>query len=173
MPGGGAPVGGPPENSGKALASLICGVLFFLWPLSAVAAVVLGHVALGEIKRSAGRLAGRGMAVGGLVAGYFGISMISLLFIAAVCIPKLLRARMAANEASAVGTLRAYNSALLTYANQCPLLGYPSSLSSLGPQTSGGDACAHADLVEPILAREMPVQRGYRFYYTPESHDQT
>ena len=49
MLGRGAPAGGPPENSGKALASLICGVVFFLWPLSAIAAVVLGHVALGEI----------------------------------------------------------------------------------------------------------------------------
>jgi hypothetical protein len=33
---------GPPQNSGKALASLICGVVFFFWPLSAVAAIVLG-----------------------------------------------------------------------------------------------------------------------------------
>jgi hypothetical protein len=44
---------GPPESSGKALASLICGVVFFFWPLTAVAAVVLGHLALSDIKRSA------------------------------------------------------------------------------------------------------------------------
>jgi hypothetical protein len=56
--------GGPPENSGKAMASLICGLVFFFWPLSAVAAVILGHLALSDIKRSAGRLAGRGMAIG-------------------------------------------------------------------------------------------------------------
>jgi len=173
VPGRGGPAGGPPENSGKALASLICGVVFFLWPLSAVAAVVLGHVALGEIKRSAGRLAGRGMAIAGLVAGYIGISTVPILIIAAIAIPNLLRARMAANEASAVGTLRAYNAALVSYADQCPLQGYPPSLAALGPGPSGGDACAHAGLVEPLLGREMPVKSGYRFFYTPENRDRS
>jgi len=168
-----AAAGGAPENSGKALASLICGVLFFLWPLSAVAAVVLGHVALGEIKRSAGRLVGRGMAIGGLVAGYIGISTLPILILAAIAIPNLLRARIAANEASAVGTLRTYNTALISYAEQCPQQGYPATLASLGPAPSGGEPCAHASLVDPLLAQEMPVQNGYRFFYTPESYDRT
>jgi hypothetical protein len=164
---------GPPEGSGKALASLICGVVFFLWPLSAIAAVVLGHVALGEIKRSRGRLAGRGMAMGGLVAGYIGISTIPILIIAAIAIPNLLRSRMVGNEASAVGTLRAYNAALVSYADKCPLEGYPPSLAALGPGPSGPDACAHANLVEPVLGREMPVKSGYRFLYTPENRDRS
>src|SRR5215475_5064444 len=53
---------GPPPNSGKATASLVCGLVFFFWPATAIAAVVLGHIALSEIKKSAGRLAGRGLA---------------------------------------------------------------------------------------------------------------
>jgi type IV pilus assembly protein PilA len=144
-------------------------VVFFFWPLSAVAAVVLGHVALGEIKRSAGRLAGRGMAIGGLVAGYIGIGIVPVLVIAAIAIPNVLRSRMAANEASAVGALRTYNLALESYADKCPLQGYPPSLASLGPGPSGGDACAHADLVDSLLGQEMPVKSGYRFFYTPEN----
>jgi len=44
------------QNSGKAIASLICGLVFFFWPLSAVAAVILGHLALSDILQ---RLPGR------------------------------------------------------------------------------------------------------------------
>jgi len=98
---------GPQESSGKATASMVCGILFFVWPFTAIAAVVLGHLALAEIKKSAGRLAGRGMAMAGLILGYIGVAMVPfILIIAAIAIPNLLRAKMAANEASAVGTLR-------------------------------------------------------------------
>jgi len=154
---------GPPQNSGKAIASLICGVVFFFWPLS-VAAVILGHLALSDIKRSAGRLAGRGMAIGGLVTGYIGVSVIPFLIIAAIAIPNLLRSRMVANEASAVGSLHTYNTAMVTYSGACPDIGYPTSLESLGPGTKD---CSHMDLVNAQLASQDPVSRGYRFIYTP------
>jgi len=162
---------GPPQNSGKAIASLVSGLVFFLWPLSAIAAVVLGHLALSDIKRSAGRLAGHGLAVGGLVLGYLGLSVIPFLIIAAVAIPNLLRARMAANEASAVGSLRTYNAALVTYVGQCPNQGYPPSLKYLGPGSGKADKCTQADLVDSLLGRELPIKSGYRFYYTPNSYD--
>lgn len=166
----GGQVGGPPQNSGKALASLICGVFFFFWPVSVVA-IVLGHLALSDIKKGAGRIAGRGMAIGGLVMGYIGISLVPILIIAAIAIPNLLRSRIAANEASAVGTLRTYSTALVSYASQCPNQGYPPSLTYLGPGASGADKCSRADLVEPRMGTEMPVKSGYRFYYAPESYD--
>jgi type IV pilus assembly protein PilA len=158
---------GPPQNSGKAIASLICGLVFFFWPLSAVAAVILGHLALSDIKRSAGRLAGRGMAIGGLVTGYIGVSIIPFLIIAAIAIPNLLRSRMAANEASAVGSLRTYNTAMITYSIACPDIGYPISLESLGP---GARGCSHLDLMDAQLASQAPVRSGYRFVYAPQ-HD--
>jgi type IV pilus assembly protein PilA len=160
---------GPPQNSGKAIASLICGVVFFFWPLSAVAAVILGHLALSDIKRSAGRLAGRGMAIGGLVTGYIGVSILPLMIIAAIAIPNLLRSRMAANEASAVGSLRTYNTAMVTYSSACPDIGYPTSLESLGPGTKD---CNHMDLLNAQLASQLPVRSGYRFIYTAQ-HDAT
>src|SRR5439155_20006450 len=156
---------GPSRSSGKAIASLICGVVFVFWPLSAVAAVILGHLALSDIKRSAGRLAGRGMAIGGLVTGYIGVSIIPFLIIAAIAIPNLLRSRMAANEASAVGSLRTYSTAMVTYSSACPDIGYPTSLESLGPGTRD---CGHMDLVNAQLASQAPVRSGYRFIYTPQ-----
>ena len=67
-----APVYTPraPMN-GLAVASLISGVLWMMWIGSALA-IVFGHVALGQIKRSGGREGGRGVAIAGLALGYFG-----------------------------------------------------------------------------------------------------
>jgi len=48
-----------PETSGKAIVSLVCGLLFILLPLSVIA-VVFGHLSLSEIRRSGGQLTGRG-----------------------------------------------------------------------------------------------------------------
>jgi type II secretory pathway pseudopilin PulG len=164
FPGRGPQSGAVPENSGKALASLICGVVFFFWPFSAIAAVILGHLALADIKRSAGRLTGRGLAIGGLVTGYIGASLIFLMIVAAIAIPNLLRARIAANEASAIGSLGTYNTAMATYSNACPDIGYPASLESLGP---GSRDCSHLDVVSGQLAAPFPARDGYCFAYTP------
>jgi len=55
-----------------------------------------------------------------------------ILIIAAIAIPNLLRSRMAANEASAVGSLRTINTAEVTYASTYPSYGF-TDLKSLGP----------------------------------------
>src|SRR6202051_4475100 len=57
-----------------------------------------------------------------------------ILIIAAIAIPNLLRSKMVANEASAVGTLRTLNTAAVTYS--VTYGGYPSALSKLGPASS-------------------------------------
>jgi type IV pilus assembly protein PilA len=156
------PFPGVPATSGKAIGSLICGVFFFFLPTS-IAAVVLGHLSLSEIRKSAGRLKGQGLATAGLILGYMGIAFIPfILIIAAIAIPNLLRARMAANEASAVGTLRTYNVAIASYAAQCAQKGYPISAEQLGP---GSDDCDHAGLVDGFLASQRPMKSGYVFEY--------
>lgn len=154
---------GVPDKSGKATASLVCGILLCFGPLTSLLAVILGHLALSDIKKSGGRMSGQGLAIAGLVLGYFGL-IIAPLMIAAIAIPNLLRSRMAANEASAVGSLRTYNTAMVTYSSQCPQIGYPKELTNLaGPESS--DKCAHADLVSSQLAAAAPVKAGYSFHY--------
>ncbi|HZC65602.1 MAG TPA: hypothetical protein VE545_03445, partial [Candidatus Dormibacteraeota bacterium] len=62
-----------------------------------------------------------------------GVDVTSVLVIAAVAIPSLLRSRMAANEASAVGSLRSINTAQVTYAATYEKRGYAANLAALGP----------------------------------------
>jgi type IV pilus assembly protein PilA len=119
----------PAEISGKAIASLTCGI-FFLFPPFAIAAIILGHLSLSQIRKSRGRLAGNGLAIAGLVLGYLGAGPFLLIF-AAIAIPNLLRARMAANEASAVATVRTLNVAEMSYAQSHPHAGYTCFLSDL------------------------------------------
>ena len=47
-----------------------------------------------------------------------------ILIIAAIAIPNLLRSRIAANEASAVGSMRSINTAQVTYASSFPDTGF-------------------------------------------------
>jgi len=128
-PASAAPVG-PGQTSGKAIASLVCGLLFIVLPF-AVAAVILGHISLSEIRKSAGRITGNGMATAGLVLGYAGLAVLPVLIIAAIAIPNLLRARMAANESSAVAAVRTLNVAETVYSQAHPATGYTCALSDL------------------------------------------
>ena len=68
--------------------------------------------------------------------------------IAAIAVPGLLRARMAGNEASAIGSLRALNSAQSTYAASCGSGFYAPTLVNLStpPTVGGGDGFIGTDL---------------------------
>src|SRR3989442_3274667 len=56
-----------------------------------------------------------------------------ILIIAAIAIPNLLRSRIAANEASAVGSIRTLNTAEVTYASTYPDQGFTCTLANMGP----------------------------------------
>jgi len=75
------------------------------------------------------------------------------LVVAAVAIPNLLRSRITANEASAVGSVRIVNTAQVTYEVTYPKRGYAPNLASLGPDPSGRDSISpeHADLIDSNL----------------------
>ncbi len=142
---------GEVRTSGKAIASLICGLFIFFFPISIVA-VILGHLSLSEIRKSAGRIQGQGMAIAGLVLGYLGVAAIPVvLIIAAIAIPNLLRARMAANESSAAQTVRLLGTAEIAYSSGHPGKGYSCDLNEL---VSAGD-------LDHEVATGM--QHGYSF----------
>jgi len=165
IPGFGQPYAGPRETSGKAIASLICGICFLIFP-AAVAAIILGHLSLSDIKSAAGRLTGKGMATAGLVLGYFGVVGLIpfVLIIAAILIPNLLRARMAANEASAVGSVRTIEMAAFKYRVAYDN-GFPPSLIAMDGVEPGSPSCEHAHLINSVLATGQ--KNGYIFEYVP------
>jgi type IV pilus assembly protein PilA len=67
--------------------------------------------------------------------------------IAAIAIPNLLRARLNANEASAIASLRAISSAQVTFASSCGGNGFTNDLADLAvPPTVGGAGFISADL---------------------------
>jgi type IV pilus assembly protein PilA len=86
-----------------------------------------------------------------------------ILIIAAIAIPNLLRSKMAANEASAVASLRTYNTSIVAYETTYATAP-TTNLSELGPSTT--PSSTSADLVDSLLGIAAPVKSGYGFTYT-------
>src|SRR6266852_82488 len=88
-----------------------------------------------------------------------------ILIIAAIAIPNLLRSRMAANESSAVGTIRTLNTAEVTYSTTYPTVGF-GALTQLGgtPATCATTATSTlACLVDDTIAQAPNQKSGYQF----------
>ena len=96
-----------------------------------------------------------------------GFSLIELLIvvaiipiIAAIAIPNLLRSRMAANEASAVGSIRTMNTAAISY-NSTYGNGFPPSMNAIGNDGTTTISCTNAELVDTVLTGG--TKSGYTF----------
>jgi type IV pilus assembly protein PilA len=77
-----------------------------------------------------------------------------ILLVAAIALPQLFGARRQANEASAVASIKAIQTAESIYQNTYPANGYSSSLNNLG---SNGSTCetlspTNACILDPVLA---------------------
>ncbi len=89
-----------------------------------------------------------------------------ILIIAAIAIPNLLRARISANEASAVSSMRTMNTACITYNSTYGQ--FPPVVSDLGPVAAGAvPTSTTADLLDSVLAPAsgVPTHSGYNFAY--------
>ena len=85
-----------------------------------------------------------------------------ILIISAIAIPNLLRAKQAANQASAVATLRTLNTVIVEYSTTYGT--DPSNLASLAPATT--PSSTSADLVDSLLGTDPAVKSGYSIAYT-------
>ena len=81
-----------------------------------------------------------------------------ILIIAAIAIPNLIKSKMAANEAAAVGALRTLTTAEIAYSTACPNIGFTQTLKDLGSGTTcpGGNS-----QIDPAL--ESGQKSGYNF----------
>ena len=159
------------RTSGKAIASLILGMIFpfavsnilfgvpsfnktisFTLMLSPFAGVLLGHMAKVRIRRAKGEIRGLAIARAGLALSYAGI----VLFATAWLIP-FDRFPYGANESSAVGSLRTLNAALGQYGRANPTQGFPRTSNDAQAVLPGDSTLASGE------------KAGYRFTYVPKS----
>jgi type IV pilus assembly protein PilA len=111
----------------------------------------------------------------GIVQKQKGFSLIELLIvvaviliIAAIAVPNLLRARIAADEASAVGSIRTINTAQITYQSTYPTNGYASTLAALGPKSATNcksPSAKSACLIDYALATATDTSSSKSGYY--------
>lgn len=87
-----------------------------------------------------------------------------ILIIAAIAIPNLLRARIAANESSAVASVRTINTAMISYNSAYPTVGFAANLGALAGTSCSPPTSAGACLIDTQLA--SGTKSGYSFEAT-------
>ena len=84
-----------------------------------------------------------------------------ILIIAAIAIPNLIKSKMAANESSAVGSLRTITTANIAYSTACPTVGFAATLVKL---QTGANCPAASNEIDNTLSTGK--KSGYAFTYT-------
>ena len=94
-----------------------------------------------------------------------------ILIIAAIAIPNLLRSKIAANESSAVGSVRTINTAEVTYSSSWGS-GYAAAIGNLGGTAANcaaggaGATAGAACLIDELLSQAPSTKSGYKFTAT-------
>lgn len=96
-----------------------------------------------------------------------------ILIIAAIAIPSFLHSKMAANESSAVYSIRTINTAQVTYAATYPTIGYATTLNTLAASASNpnGVDSTNAGILDWVLGCTNVIcpKSGYNFQIPPGS----
>ena len=108
----------PPGNTVQAITSMILGISGFLCGVTAIPAVICGHIALSRIKQSQGRLAGGRFAIAGLVTGYIGCIILIIAFLAGLSAPMIIRQRKKADQTEATNNARSFSLALMEFESE-------------------------------------------------------
>lgn len=106
------PPGVLPQTSGLAITSMVLGISSFLCGITAIPAIICGHIAHSKIKKSQGQQTGAGFAIVGFITGYLGI-IVMIAMLAGLTAPMVIRQRKKAEQTLADGTL--------AYSNACQI----------------------------------------------------
>jgi type IV pilus assembly protein PilA len=161
---------GQGSRRGLALTAMVLGIVsyplmcaFGLGFVTALVAIVCGIIALVKLKRAPGEFGGKGSAIAGLALGGAIFALIPVwLIVAAIAIPSLLRARMAANESAALGDVRTLISAEAVYAGANG--GYYDKLECLAQPALciPGPSAPSQAMIDTMVANTTP-RHGYEF----------
>src|SRR5215468_5974561 len=88
-----------------------------------------------------------------------------ILIIAAIAIPNLIRARIAANQSAAVGTLRTMSSGEETFSSVYGD-GFTATLVQLGGPAGTAASCVNGMYIDEVLSNDPATKSGYTFNYT-------
>jgi len=140
-------------KQGLAIFSLVLGIISFftfsLLGVGAIVGIITAVVAMGRAKREPWTYGGRGLAIAGLALSITSfVTMVPVGIIAAIAIPNLKASLMAANEGSAMASLRQISQAEADYKS---IANRYATLEELGAD----------HLIDPALA--SGVRQGYRF----------
>jgi prepilin-type processing-associated H-X9-DG protein len=157
-----APRYGQPSrgNSGMAIASLVCGLLFCI-PISWLLAIIFGIIGIQQTGE--GKRGGRGMAIAGLVLGLVGLPLSAISI--AILLPSLNRARETANRVKCASNERQIGQAILLYCNDNHGL-YPPDLVTLlktEPITASVFVCPSSNDT-PASSPEVLLSGGHCSY---------
>jgi prepilin-type processing-associated H-X9-DG protein len=101
-----APFDGEAKTSGKAVWSLVCGLTSFLC-LPAIPGLILGFLAMKDIKASNGRLKGQGLALSGTIISAIGLLLVPVIAIlSAMLLPALAKAKGKAQSINCANNLK-------------------------------------------------------------------
>jgi hypothetical protein len=128
----------PVRTNGFAIASLVLGILWLYW-IGSIVALVLGYIALRQIRRSNGWQDGRGLAIAGVVLGWVGVAVL------VVAVLLLAAASDEVDDALDEPTVTAPDDPTATSA--------PDASEALSPSPSYTDPA----LAETVLSREPPL----------------
>jgi type II secretory pathway pseudopilin PulG len=164
------------QEKGLAIFGLVLGIVgFFTLGIVFVGAIVgtiVSAKAMGRVKREPWRYGGRGIAIAGLVLNIVSLtSIVPIALIAAISIPNLLAARRAANEGSAIHSLRQIAYAQATYQSSYDKYATLEELAAQGlidPKLGSGAKNGYNFTVE-LTTDEMNVA-GFAAVGVPESY---
>jgi len=141
------------QKKGLAIFSLVLGIISFftfgLLGVGAITGIILAAIAMGRVKREPWKYGGRGIAIAGLVLSITSlVTVVPIGIIASIAVPNLLAARRAANESSAIYSIRTISQAEMAYQDAFQRYG---TLQELAAQ----------NLIDQRLG--LGLKNGYRF----------